>query len=356
MAARRLLPVVLVVAGALLVLTAGALSFGLLPFGHATPPKPAEESPGQVAGPAKAGPLVVQEPDVDLGAVKAPIKHTFRYINTGSRPLKIIKVSTSCSCIASKPDREVLQPGEEGSVRLEADLTRKEPGLHRFNVTIEYDCDGRRFAAATFRATYQPDLHLSPRGVDLTVTEGGQAAATFALVDYRPEPLKVLRAGSASPSVQVRVSERPGEYLPGWRYVLEVRYADTAAETRGSLATEVFLETSDPAHPRFSVPVRVRRLERLRLAPAAVSFRPGGTAAVVVRDSQGEPVEVEGCETDGLARATFSPGAEPVKRVTLTFAETRPRPAKGPPTIWIKVKAPCERRLPVKVLAAPSSR
>lgn len=356
MAARRLLPVVLVIAGALLVLTAGALSFGLLPFGHATPPGPAEESPGRVAGPDDAGPLVVQEPDVDLGAVKAPVQHTFRYTNTGSRPLKITSISRSCSCIASKPDRKLLQPGEEGSVGLEADVTKKEPGAHRFNITIEYDCAGRRFATASMRVTYQPDLHLFPKALDLTVTEGGQAAATFALVDYRPEPLQVLRAGSASPAVQVRVSERPGEYLPGWRYVLEVRYADPAAETRGSLATEVFLETSDPAHPRFSVPVLVRRLERLRLAPAAVSFAPGGTAAVVVRDSQGEPVEVEGCETDGLVRATFLPGAEPVKRVTLTFADTKPRPEKGPTTIWIKVKAPCQRRLPVKVLAASSSR
>src|SRR5258707_4165980 len=123
--------------------------------------------------------LVMDEPEIELGVVKARATHRFAYKNAGNRLLTIMGVNASCSCIVSRPDQEKLHPGESGFVTLEIDLSRKTPGPHRFLVDVEYECEGRHVAKASMLASYQPDLRLVPDKMQVAVTEGGRGSAGF---------------------------------------------------------------------------------------------------------------------------------------------------------------------------------
>lgn len=50
----------------------------------------------------------------DFGKIKAGdvVKHEFRLKNDSARPLRIISVSTSCGCTASKAKKDLLAAGE----------------------------------------------------------------------------------------------------------------------------------------------------------------------------------------------------------------------------------------------------
>lgn len=355
---RRLLPLCLIFSGALFVLTAGAYMFDVVPFSMGSQGEALPSALAPARDPIYTGsdPLVFQQPEVDLGVAKAAIKHTFTYRNQSEHELTIERVTTSCSCSLSKPDRKILGPGESGSISLETDITRKEPGRHRFTVKIEYDCGGSKVAIASVLASYQPDLRIIPSYLDVTVTAGERASASIAIVDYRSSSLKILGIRSSSPNLTGQVIERPLEYLPGWRHVIDVRYTDPHDESRNSLTESLFLDTSDPENSLLSIQVSVRRLERLRVAPAVVKLAKGRDAAVLLRDSQGEKIVVDSAEVAGLAIVTFTPEAEQVKRISISLPETGLEPRKYPATIWIKVRKPCSRRLPITVRFDPSER
>lgn len=297
--------------------------------------------------------LVFDEPEVDLGAAKNAVAHRFTYRNAGTKPLTITKVRPSCSCVVSDPDRTTLQPGESGSITFEVDVSRKEPGAHRFLLFIDYEREaGKATATAALRVVHQPDLYITPRYVSITVTEGTHSSANITIIDYRKESLKILKIRPSCISIKANISESPSEYFPGWRHVIEAAYTDSPKETRRELQEQIFIETSDSEFPLLTIPVEVHRLDRLRLAPQNVLLQPGHPAEVILRDSLGQKVAIAECQTNGLVEPSFTKEEEPAKKIVLSLPRGNLDASKYPATIWIRVSKPCERRLPVRVSLA----
>lgn len=57
------------------------------------------------------------------------VKHTFRFTNASTLPLKIEGVKPSCSCTAPSFTKDVIKPGEKGFVSLEYDSNKGEQGV-----------------------------------------------------------------------------------------------------------------------------------------------------------------------------------------------------------------------------------
>jgi hypothetical protein len=59
----------------------------------------------------------------DFGTVKAGtvVTHEFLFKNDGDKPVKIISVSTSCGCTASKVKKDLLAPGESTALSVSFD-------------------------------------------------------------------------------------------------------------------------------------------------------------------------------------------------------------------------------------------
>ncbi|MBI5382775.1 MAG: DUF1573 domain-containing protein [Opitutae bacterium] len=59
-----------------------------------------------------------------LGQETADVEFSFR--NTGTKPVRIVSVTTGCSCMAATPAKELYAPGESGSIRAEVRLAGRE--------------------------------------------------------------------------------------------------------------------------------------------------------------------------------------------------------------------------------------
>ena len=49
------------------------------------------------------------------------VTHTFKFKNTGNKPLLIKNIETSCGCLSADYDKKPVPPGEEGSVEIKFD-------------------------------------------------------------------------------------------------------------------------------------------------------------------------------------------------------------------------------------------
>ena len=82
--------------------------------------------------------LYFSETKHDFGKVKEGniVEYTFSFLNTGKEILKINDVRTSCGCTAALVSSERLEPGAEGTLKVELD-TKNRSGKMSRTITIQ---------------------------------------------------------------------------------------------------------------------------------------------------------------------------------------------------------------------------
>src|SRR5687767_3922730 len=75
---------------------------------------------------------------LDMGKVKqgAVVEVSFRFKNSGSKPLVITNVSASCGCTVPEKPEKPYEPGEEGGIKAKFDSKGQQKGEHRKHVTV----------------------------------------------------------------------------------------------------------------------------------------------------------------------------------------------------------------------------
>jgi uncharacterized cupredoxin-like copper-binding protein len=87
---------------------------------------------------AKVPSLYFPETKHDFGTVKEgnTVEYTFKFHNKGKSTLKIKDVRTSCGCTAALVSSEKLEPGTEGTIKVELD-TKNRSGKMSRTITIQ---------------------------------------------------------------------------------------------------------------------------------------------------------------------------------------------------------------------------
>ena len=82
--------------------------------------------------------LYLPESMHDFGTVKEGdvVDYTFKFINNGKGLLEVSNVSTSCGCTVASISNKKLEPGKDGTLRVELDTKGKQGKITR-NVTIQ---------------------------------------------------------------------------------------------------------------------------------------------------------------------------------------------------------------------------
>jgi hypothetical protein len=86
----------------------------------------------------------------------------FPFRNRGDKPVRIISVDPSCSCMAAEPGKEVYAPGEAGEIRVEVALAGYVGRLRR-SVAVETDDATGRFAELILTVDIPEPVVINPR-------------------------------------------------------------------------------------------------------------------------------------------------------------------------------------------------
>lgn len=75
----------------------------------------------------------------DIGQVKMGqvVEITWKFRNTGSKPLVIANVSPGCGCTLADRPTEPIAPGGEGKISAKFDSKGQNPGPHNKSVTVQ---------------------------------------------------------------------------------------------------------------------------------------------------------------------------------------------------------------------------
>lgn len=88
----------------------------------------------------------------NFGEVKedqGSVSHSFSFVNNLEAPIRILEVEASCGCTTPRWTKEVVQPGDSGSVTAEFDPYNK-PGKFNKSMSISYDYKGQTRKSTLF--------------------------------------------------------------------------------------------------------------------------------------------------------------------------------------------------------------
>ncbi len=105
-------------------------------FGQ-TPPTPGPDQPNPAPSPFPQPKIEFPETQYEWETVLQGqvMKHSFRVLNRGDAPLKILRINSNCGCTSSFYSKEIA-PGKEGLVELTVDTGKTPAGYLRKSATI----------------------------------------------------------------------------------------------------------------------------------------------------------------------------------------------------------------------------
>ncbi len=122
---------------------------------------------GVGAGAAEKAPgprIEVAEKEYHFGRVSndRSVEHVFEVRNTGSKPLVISRVRSSCGCTAAMMETSVIKPGESGKLRLNFNARRQKGTVKRSVSLHSNDPDAPIVSIAVIAEIVQPGQEDEP--------------------------------------------------------------------------------------------------------------------------------------------------------------------------------------------------
>ena len=299
------------------------------------------EAPAVMSGEVEGkGSLVFSSKTQDAGEILdlESVKLAYLFRNTGSGPLTITQVKTSCGCTVPELEKKTYMPGESGTLDVTFDPKGKAGTIAR-NITIFTDSDSTPSETLIVRAYVKPVVVIEPRVMPFEAVEKGTSATKEFQIYGRTDDFKVTRATVAHPEIfDVEVEDKGETEYKGEMLrlsVVKVTVKDTAHPDNHR--ADVTIRTNDERMPIVSTTVIARVMGDLQTDPVRVTM-----GRMVVGDEfekefhvtskSGKPFELEsvGFSTIALeSTTTFEPANEEktdwIVKITGVVAAPAPR-------------------------------
>lgn len=135
---------------------------------------------------------------------KEAIGH-FKYQNSGSQPVRIKSVHTSCGCTAAQTQKDEVPPGEKGEITATFKIGDR-TGTQVKNVTVETDDPTNATTVLTLKAVIPQEIEINPTFV---FWEQGETPnpKTIVVRAGKNFPVKHLRVTSSNLDFKTKVEQ-----------------------------------------------------------------------------------------------------------------------------------------------------
>ncbi|MBL9185783.1 MAG: DUF1573 domain-containing protein [Verrucomicrobiaceae bacterium] len=160
------------------------------------------------------------------------VQTTFKFRNKGSKPVKILDLESSCSCLSAEMDKAEYQPGEEGTGKAEFKVSTF-VGRHEKLITALTDDPEQKEWVITFILDIPAVVDIEPKTIQWWVgDEPVEKTTTVKMNADTPMTIKNITA------TRDNVEFSWKEVTPGREYLVTVKPKSTKDVTLGALKIE----------------------------------------------------------------------------------------------------------------------
>lgn len=226
-----------------------------------------------------------------------PLRCRFAFTNQGREAVHIVRVEAACGCLASRLEKESLQPGEKSSFLLDINTLTQPVGQNRWRVQVHYlDGETARRQELTLWANLQSEIKVEPPRLALSSTKA--IAHEITITDERALPFRVSQVITSSEHCAATLIATEGNKT-------RVRFAVKESMPVGKHEEVLCIVTDDPNYRELRVPVTINKRARsgVTASPSSLemSVAPGQSAPwrlVRLRGEDGKEVVVDKLEVD----------------------------------------------------------
>ena len=247
-----------------------ALAFAAIPLAGAQPPAAARAA-GQ---PQMSGPLVCDAPVYDFGERDnfTRVTHWFQLRNTGSEPLDINRVLTTCGCTVANLKQRTLAPGE--SVPLEVEVSFEgRTGAFEKHLFVLYGGKAQNRVQLTMKGMAVEHLRITPPTVNLSNSAMDHASESSTTIESLEgaSAFKLREVKTNSPYLEVTAETSPD----GLKHTIHVRTRPPLP--LGVSPAQIHVFTDSDAYPVLEIPVALRGVDKIEVVPKEVVVYDKGT-------------------------------------------------------------------------------
>lgn len=166
-------------------------------------------------------------------------RYDFKFTNSGSNPVKITDVRTSCGCLALNFDSKIIHPGQTGNLRVNFDRTGLFGKVSR-TIMISTDEKKQQQYLLTLNADLPELLLFDARLVNWP--KGAEATTKSISVDVNwPNGLEIVKAASNNSAFSVKLVTIKDKK----QYRLDITPSDTSSAN----TTVIVLHAKEPLPP-----------------------------------------------------------------------------------------------------------
>ncbi len=208
--------------------------------------------------------LRFDETEYDFGAINeehGSVSHTFRFVNSGTSPLTIERVTASCGCTTPEWTQNAILPNEIGEIKVTFDPEER-PGNFQKAVRVVFSGDGGNFSetldikgfvvprAETLSEAYPyhfGDVALKGSVVEFdTINKGETGEVRLNLANLADEPLHLI-----FDAPDYIVIDAPAILKPHEETFITLKYLSHLSDAWGFSDSEILISANEKSVGKF---------------------------------------------------------------------------------------------------------
>lgn len=179
------------------------------------------------------------------------VQHTFSFRNTGTAPLIINRVRSSCGCTVPRLSAEILAPGDTAEIEVNFDTARFR-GQQVKTVYLYTNDPRREVIQLSLHGMVEQIITAEPSRIDYGVVKSGESAEIDVVLSSRiATPITLRSIRLTHPDMQAELSQDIVQ--PDSPATLTLRVLPN--QDRGRLSGYVVIATDHPSLPEMRIAV-----------------------------------------------------------------------------------------------------
>lgn len=159
---------------------------------------------------------------LDVNPLQVEAQKAFHFTNTGTEPVDILSVQTTCGCLKAQATTNHIMQGESGTIAVTFDF-RDKAGPQRKSVAVRSSDNPKQPVLLYVEANVPEVYTLDTKRIEWSLT-GNHEPKTCRLVNRLKDPVRLVAVSSSSKQFTAELKS----IREGFEYEVQVRPAESA--------------------------------------------------------------------------------------------------------------------------------